>query len=187
MQALLPVGHVSGTPPFRRCGARQIDSAAGPSALNASPPVITAMHIKVACLCLLPQPSAPWRRVISDDQAVYSVLDARTDRGGGEVRVWERVDFRETEEGRQHWNEVTRGLEEIGVEGAGGLYRIQARHVYRCEEGLAAFEQLIYYDREGKVIAEASDRALGGWVSPARGSAAEALMLDACQRPADPQ
>jgi hypothetical protein len=128
-----------------------------------------------------------WRRVTSNDEAAYSVLDARTDRSRGEVRVWERVDFRETKEGRKYRAAIRQELRARGVEEAEAVAYMTARHVYRCEEGQSTFEQVLYHNRRGQIVTEDPAETLGKWISPAPGSVAEALMLDACKRPVESQ
>lgn len=137
----------------------------------------------LSALLLLLAPVADWRRVTSNSEAAYSVLDERTDRSRGEVRVWERVDPRETPEGRKHLAAIRRELERRGVEDAQAVAYMTARHVYRCEEGQATFEQFLYHDRAGRLITQDPAEYLGKWISPAPDSVAEALMLDACKRP----
>lgn len=145
------------------------------------------MRIAILFALLLLAPQAAWRRVALTSQAVYSVADARTDRSRGEVRVWERVDPRETPEGRKHLADIRRELEERGVEQAASVAYMTARHVYRCEEGQSAFEQFIYHDRRGDIVTQDPEELLGKWISPAPDSASEKLMLDACKRPVEMQ
>jgi hypothetical protein len=142
--------------------------------------------VLLSVLLLLAAP-VEWRKVASTSQATYYVADERTDRDEREVRVWEKTVPLDTEEGREYAAGLVRELEAKGVRKAGQLAYVTSRRRYKCGEGQAAFEQIIYHDRSGRVLDRVSSEKLMRWESPAPDSIGEALMLDACKRPVESQ
>lgn len=129
--------------------------------------------------------AAEWRRVASTSQAVYYAADARTDRSGGEVRVWEKIAPLDTEAGREYAESVRAQLADRGVARPERLAYMTTRRRYRCADGQAAFEQLLYHDARGEIIARDPPERLMRWESPAPDSIGERLMLDACKQEAE--
>jgi hypothetical protein len=145
------------------------------------------MRFVILSLLVLLATPAEWRRVTSNSQATYYVADSRTDRDEREVRVWEKVIPADTAEGREYAAAMRRDLEALGVRRPERLAYLTARHRYRCDEGQAAFEQTLYHDAKGAVIARHPTERLMRWESPAPDSIGEELMLDACKRPPEMQ